>query len=235
MTKQEIEQTYEMLNQYHAQHLKSLGVKLPKLKNKGNYTMDALVLIYLAKDYPHTRVVSKAELTRFIQIFHPEHNDTQQARHLSAQRGWYILSGTRGDYASANIPEGHYQLKSLTESYPGFTAERRDCLISSDDFEALKAQYDHRCATCGSREGEAHRYWKNTKTKLQRGHMNPHKALKAGNIIPQCEKCNQADRNWWIYDAKGRVISVANERAIDKASEEVKRQIYKRLKKHFNQ
>ena len=40
--------------------------------------------------------------------------------------------------------------------------------------------------------------------------MDPSKPLEPGNIIPQCEKCNRADRNYWIYDEKGRVVGIAN-------------------------
>ena len=41
--------------------------------------------------------VSKQELTDFIRQFYPETNDVQQARHLSKQKGYNIISGTRGD------------------------------------------------------------------------------------------------------------------------------------------
>ena len=89
---------------------------------------------------------------------------------------------------------------------------------------------DYRCATCGSKEGEQHRYWKNTKTILQKGHMDPSKPLEPGNIIPQCEKCNRADRNYWIYDEKGRVVGIANEKVVDKCPKSLKIKIYERLK-----
>jgi len=57
--------------------------------------------------------------------------------------------------------------------------------------------------------------------------------LEEGNIIPQCEKCNRADRNYWIYDKKGRVVAIANEKVIDKCSKEIQLKIYERLKKKF--
>ena len=40
--------------------------------------------------------------------------------------------------------------------------------------------------------------------------MNPSKPLEAGNIIPQCQVCNRADMDRWIYDKTGRVIEVAD-------------------------
>lgn len=90
----------------------------------------------------------------------------QQARHLGAQQGWCILSGERNDLASEGMKSGEYRLQTLEECYPGFTAERREEQMDADYWEALKAKYDYRCACCGSREGEPHRYWKNTLTKL---------------------------------------------------------------------
>jgi len=62
-----IKKTYDMIREYHVNHLKQYGVKLPKLADaEGNYTKDALVLVYLAQGYPKTREVSKGELTQFI-------------------------------------------------------------------------------------------------------------------------------------------------------------------------
>lgn len=60
--------------------------------------------------------------------------------------------------------------------------------------------------------------------------MDPSKPLEPGNIIPQCEKCNRADRNYWIYDEKGRVVGIANEKVVDKWPKSLKIKIYERLK-----
>lgn len=232
MDEKQINEIYGLICQYHKQYLKQSGVALPRLFNKSNgeYTKDALVLIYLAVNYPNTNVVTKDELTRFIQKYYPNTNDVQQARHLAAQKGWYILSGTRKD---PGLNPGEYKLKTLEQYYPGFTKERRVFSEDDDYFESLKKTYGYCCATCGSIEGKPHRYWKNTITVLQKGHMDPSKPLEDGNIIPQCEKCNRADRNNWIYDAKGRVISIANPKVIDNCSLEVKREIFNRLEKQL--
>ena len=90
---------------------------------------------------------------------------------------------------------------------PDFNSNRRKDF--SGDFESIKAKYDYRCATCGSKEGEKHFIEKSIITTLQQGHMDPSKELKEGNIIPQCQFCNRADRNRWVYDAKGRVVEIA--------------------------
>ena len=233
MNKAEIIATYDVIKKYHETHLALKGVDLPNLKKGDNFTKDALVLVYLAQNYPNTSVVTKSELTKFIRKYYKDTTDVQQARHLAAQKGWYILSGTRKDNNSLNLNSGEYKLISLTECYPGFTKERRDYKEDGDFFELLKEQYGYCCATCGSKEGEPHRHWENTKTVLQKGHMNPLKPLEEGNIIPQCEKCNRADRNYWIYDKKGRVVAIANEKVIDKCSNDIQKKIYERLKLKF--
>lgn len=234
MNDEQILKTYSLIEKYHNSHLKQHGVKLPKLKQGGKYTKDALTLVFLAQNYPDTQVVSKTALTEFIKQYYPDVNDVQQARHLAAQKGWYILSGTRKDNNSLGINAGEYKLVSLEEFYPGFTHQRRELQEGEDFFEALKAQYDYRCATCGSKEGEPHRYWKNTTTVLQMGHMDPQKPLKEGNIIPQCEKCNRPDRNYWIYDAKGRVVGIGNEKVVDTCTPEMQKKIFERLKTILN-
>ncbi|MBQ9940897.1 MAG: hypothetical protein IJO74_05100 [Clostridia bacterium] len=234
LTTQEILSTYKLISEYHKKYLKKYGVILPNLHKGDSYTKDALVLIYLAQGYPDTKIISKTELTEFIKIYYPNTNDVQQARHLGAQKGWYILSGTRNDNTSINIPSGSYKLKSLTECYSGFTAERREELFSGDYWENLKKAYGYRCACCGSEEGRKHRYWNNITVVLQKGHKDPTKPLEEGNIIPQCESCNRPDRNYWVYDDKGRVISISNEKVIDGCSRKVQKAIYSRLYKKFN-
>lgn len=159
--------------------------------------------------------------------------DVQQARHLGAQKGWFILSGTRKDSASEKIKPGEYKLNSLECCYPGFTAERRTKIVDDNYWENLKKQYDYRCACCGSEEGKPHRYWKNTITVLQKGHKDPSKPLEPGNIIPQCDKCNRPDLNYWIYDDKGRVVAIANAKVIDHSSKSVQKAVYKRLYRKF--
>ena len=230
LTESQIQATYDLLVDYHGRYLAAQGVKLPALrKPDGGYTQIALTLVCLAQGYPDTKTVSKSELTRFVRSFYPQVNDVQQARHLSAQHGWYILSGTRNDDRTLDVPPGEYKLVSLETAYPGFNAERRADAVGSDDWERLKEAYGYRCACCGSEEGQAHLRWPETVTRLQKGHMDPSRPLEPGNVIPQCESCNQADRNFWIYDDKGRVVGVANAAVVERSSEKVQQAIYERL------
>ena len=64
--------------------------------------------------------------------------------------------------------------------------------------------------------------------------MNPNKPLAPGNIIPQCEKCNRADRNNWVYDERGSVIKIANAKIVKRSDKKVRWKIYKLLYKEFS-
>lgn len=209
MNEKQILETFELVSGYYEKYLKNFQVKAVNLRDKsGKYTKDALVLVYLAKDYPHTRTISKAELTEFVRKFYPKVSDVQQARHLSKQSGYYIISETRGDIGE-QIPSGYYKLIDLTRPYPSFKSNRRKG-IHFLDFEELKKEYHYKCATCGSIEGQAHNIRTHELTKLQVGHMDPTLPLKPGNVIPQCQVCNRPDRDRWIYDKTGRVVEIAD-------------------------
>lgn len=218
-----------MIRNYYDRSLKPAGVKLPRLKNGKKYTIDALVLVYLAQSYPNTRKISKEELTQFIRFYFPNTNDVQQARHLAAQKGWFIAAGGR-DNRDVHLERGEYQLITLEKPYRAFKGHR---IEKTEDWESIKAQYNHRCATCGSKEGEPNIHWPNTITKLQKSHMDPHRGLVLGNIIPQCQKCNRADRNNWVYDERGRVIKLAFPPVIKRSDDRVRWEVYKILYDEF--
>lgn len=233
LTKVQIKKQYRFIKECHSKYLKKFGVKLPKLYDKDKkITKNALVLIYLSLGYPKTREVTKTELTQFVRKFYPETNDVQQARHLGAQDGWWIVAGGR-DNIVLIVKKGNYQLYSLEKPYPSFKKGHR-MIIGTDNWPKIKQQYSFRCATCGSREGEPHFHWSGTKTKLQKAHKDPNKPLVAGNIIPQCQKCNRGDRNRWVYDDKGRVVRLANANFVKNFDKDVRRKIYKILHKEFN-
>lgn len=134
------------------------------------------------------------------------------------QSGFYIVSSRRGNYLPEDKPppdKSSYLLVTLNEPHPAFLLARRS--DTDADFEAIKQQYDYRCATCGSREGEFNLRYKRVRTELQKGHRNPRLPLEGENIIPQCQFCNRADRNYWVYDERGRVIGVADLKPIQKS------------------
>lgn len=210
MTTKEIERIYAIIKEYHEKYLSIFDIKLPRLRNGDSFTINSLVLVYLAKNYPKTKIVSKEELTQFIKNYYPNVNDVQQGRHLARQNGWYIVSGQRGDITEIKIPSGSYKLISLEKPYPAFTSHR-NINFSGNFWEDLKKTYHNRCASCGSPENTANYINPSAVTQLQQGHMNPEKPLEKGNMIPQCQECNRGDRNRWIYDKRGRVVGMTQE------------------------
>jgi len=230
MSDNQIEEIYNIICYYHNKYLKKFGVHLPELRKFGKFTKDALVLVYLACDYPKTKVITKSDLTNFVRQYYPDTLDVQQARHLGAQQGWWIVAGGR-DNIVLELKRGEYQLYTLEQSYPSFKQGHR--IKNTDDWQAIKELYNFRCATCGSQEGQPHFHWRETKTILQKAHKNPNKPLIAGNIIPQCQKCNRADRNRWIYDDYGRVIKLANANFVKNFDKDVRFNIYKILYNEF--
>ena len=180
MTKKEIEEVYQIIKDYHEKYLKKPGVKLPKLKDAyGNYVKDALVLVYLAKFYPSTVSVMKDELTEFIREFYPKTNDVQQARHLGAQKGWFISAGGRDNVHVKK--SGEYRLITLERPYPHFKGHR---IEATGNWETIKQQYGNRCATCGSEESKKNLHYPNTITKLQKAHIDSSKPLVEGKHHP---------------------------------------------------
>ncbi len=219
----EIEKLYQMVSKLHAENLANEGVRLPKLRKKlrdgtEKFTIDALVLVFLAKGYPDTRWVSKDELTQFIRKFYPNTNDVQSARHLGMQSGFYIVSSRRGNYLPKDKPppnQSSYLLVTLETAHPAFARGRRE--LRADSFEAIKRKYNYRCATCGSEEGKPNLRYPAVYTQLQQAHRNPKLPLTEENSLPQCQFCNRADRNYWVYDSRGRVTGIASIKPIQKS------------------
>lgn len=150
------------------------------------------------------------------------------------QEGWNIVSGTRGD--GNNIPSGSYKLITLKSTHPSFVPNRRAGFTG--DWDTIKVRYNYCCASCGSKEGCEHLFRSGVIVRLEKGHMNPNLPLEEGNIIPQCQICNQADRNRWVYDKTGRVIEVADtsdgygvvKSFVQRASKSTLQKLYKFIK-----
>ena len=93
-------------------------------------------------------------------------------------------------------------------------------------------EYNHTCASCGTKIGEYHRFDSKFKVEvLEQGHMNPNKPLARGNIIPQCRWCNKTARSDFTFDEQGRPRAVASIRPVKRADPEVIENIKKYLKK----
>ena len=227
--KNEIEKLYNIiLNEYNSS-LEKYNVKMPKLYSNGNYTLNALVLIYLFSKIG--KIVSKQELTDYLRTMGFDINDVQQARHLAQQSGWYILSGTRGDYECKNlgIKSGEYMLKTIKEPYPSYKNLKRTESLNAGSWDELKKIYNYRCATCGSKEGDANFLYPASTTTLQQGHKDPSKPLTIDNTIPQCPFCNRASRNYFVFDNKGKVEKINDPKFVLRSEKSVQLEMLKLL------
>ena len=225
---EEIQDIYETLVKEHAEHLSMYGVKMPTKSS-----IKALWLIFLRKHLGS--LVHKDNVSSFVESVKQGSGLDQQVRHLSAD-GWYVLNrGDKIQNEDALVPPGYHVLVTTENPKPNFLykALKRAGRISAKNFEQLKAVYDFRCATCGSIEGKPNLLDPNKRTELQQAHIDPAKAPVLGNVIPQCQVCNQAYLDDFIFDEKGRVTAVASFRPVRGAHKEIRRSIFEELKREF--
>lgn len=199
---------YECYKREAAEEKGKTNFKFPIFEHGGEITKNALVLIALYVAFKKGLYwVPKNALNKLT-----KGNDSQQARHLKRQGFPTINSDSWTEQTGLpKPPEGAFSY-ALLGTYVLEPAPHRKKGLNTDDFEKIKRAYKYRCATCGAEEGKEHYnpyYATKEIVKLQKGHMNPHKPP-AGNIIPQCQFCNRAYRNWWVFDRNGRVIGIAD-------------------------
>ena len=216
----------EILDQYQ-KYLAPYGVKPLKT---GTNAMYQLILLY----YYQGKAVSKDVITKFVQTYNPSASGDQQVRHLSAQKGYYIL-GKNAQFNNEKMPLGYYLLVNLIQPDPAWcnNENKRRIILTTDDFDSIKQEFNYCCATCGMKEGTIHRYTGKVIT-LQKGHIDPSKPLEKGNIIPQCEYCNQnIYKNDYVFDESGYPKYIYNPKYVLKSPLSIQQQIYNILKLQF--
>jgi len=226
MSPEERGQWYQTVKEEHDTHLQQFDVKLPKANSAR-----ALQLIFLRK-YMGT-LVHKDTISAFITNVSPNYGKDQQIRHLASD-GWFVLN--KGDKIRGEetpVPNGYHVLVTTEEPKPTFLfkAIKRAGRMSAQNFEQLKHVYGNRCATCGSIEGKPHLQFPTKRTELQKGHMDPNKPLTLENTIPQCQVCNQTYQDDFVFDEKGRVITVASAKPVLRSDERTKKIVLEALEK----
>jgi len=199
--------------------------RFPNFEESGAVTKNALVLIILYLAFKNYALRGSREASPWVSkkiLDNLIGGDSQQARHLPRNYGFKIISSKKYKIYQANpsgvdlppppsLPrrEHWYTLADLRLGNP---SPHRKLGVTEEEFEKIKKTYNYRCATCGAEEGKLHYnpYYDREIVQLQKGHMNPLKELEPGNIIPQCQFCNRAYRNWLVFDRNGRTIGVAD-------------------------
>lgn len=227
MSREEIDQWWNILVTEHATYLEQYGIKLPQMD-----TARALQLIYLKKY--EGKLVHKDTISAFVGTIIKDAGKDQQVRHLGSS-GWYILNKSDKIQNSEEIVPSGYHILITTESpKPSYLNKqlKRAGRMSAVNFNQLKVVYNSRCATCGSPEGRPNFQSPDTRTILQQGHKNPHHALSLENSIPQCQFCNQVYKDNYVFDDKGRVRAVASIAPVVSAEKSVRDDIYQALKEN---
>ncbi len=179
-----------------------------------------LSVLYLYRD----REVDKNEIADITRHYNPDAGRDQQVRHLKRD-GWNI-----GD------KPGVHRLNPFVPSAEFIRdKDRRRAVLGAGTFEEIKEAFDYRCATCGAEEGKTSPRYGDAPVKLQKAHRDPFGAGdNPDNIIPQCQYCNRAYLDDWVFDKKGRAHSIASVRPVARAREVVQLDVLRWLKNKFH-
>ncbi len=211
-TPSELQKAWEDIQRLHTQYLAVHEVIIPKVDDYAAHNRSLqLAVLWHYRD----REVHKDEVSAIAQRDRPGAATDQQIRHLKRD-GWDI-----------GPKPGRHKLNPFRPSQE-FVNEnaRKRMRLGAEDFESVKQAFGGRCATCGATEGEPDPRYGSNVVRLQRGHRDPHEAGDdPENIIPQCQFCNQAYRNDFVFDEKGRATAVASVRPVSRASSAVQREI----------
>ncbi len=208
------------LQEIHREYLAVHQVKIPSATHYADTNKSLwLAVLYLYQD----REVHKNTMSAIAKRDIPNAAADQQVRHLKRD-GWSI-----GD------KPGLHRLNPYKPSLAFLNAEaRRRSRLTASDFEGIKEAYGKRCATCGATEGRPDPRYGDEMVALQQGHQNPHKrGDDRENIIPQCQFCNRAYKDDYVFDNKGRVRAVASIRPVERANENVQQKILDWLVEKF--
>lgn len=217
VTPTDLNKAFDAISKDWNAHLKDSGIKLPAKQTAKWYQLTAL-------KHFQGKAVHKNDISMLISRHTEKPASDQQVRHLKTQGGWYVLN--RGDSYVDNgteiyNPDGCHALITTTLPHPDATLERRSA-VKKGDWIRLLEQYDHRCASCGTKLGEHHRFDSSFKVEqFERGHMDPNQPLAPGNIIPQCRWCNRTARGDFVFDSQGRPRAVANISPVARADSKV--------------
>jgi hypothetical protein len=192
--------TYALLEHAHTEYLKTHGVRLP-----GRGSGLGLALCCLA-EHPKTplsiETIRDYVTSRGVVL---SGGDSLQVRHLAKQNGWNMLKNGETAPDGQKVPKSHFMLLDLETPHPDFKAHVRSSTLTDTEWTTLKESYGNACVNCGSVEGQPMRWDRYSTTVLQKGHMDPRKAVALGNVIPQCRCCNQQYKDKAVFNERGYV------------------------------
>lgn len=223
-SKAALQKAWEDVQRLHKIHLAKHGVMIPEVSR---YDEHQKAMWLAVMHHFEGQDVDKNFMSEVADQDMPHLSQDQQVRHLKRD-GWEIQGSKAGLH--------RLDLSRPSSEFLNNEARKR-VRMGATSFEEIKSAYGYRCATCGAQEGEPNpRYGADDVVVLQQGHQDPHKAGDtADNIIPQCQFCNRAYRDDFVFDDKGRAKAVAGMGPIKRASLPVQRKIYKWLQDHLKE
>ena len=205
----------------HQRFLLKHGVKIP---NTDQYSTHSKSIWLSVLHHYFGQFVNKNLISDICKRDYPELGHDQQVRHLKRD-GWNLSSEGRGNH----------KLDPYRPSPEWINEQvRRTGRLTASSFQDIKTLYGHCCATCGAREGQPDPRYGSEEVALEQAHQDPNEhSNDPDNILPQCQFCNKAYKNDFVFDNKGRVKAVASTKAVRSASKKVQREILDWLKMKF--
>jgi hypothetical protein len=187
---------------------KKLQVKVPQLVSAANpkaYNITGLSIVYFYLNL--RKIVTKESLVLFLRRHGCCKIHSPNPRHFGMQNGFmFLVKNSFHPQYRRLLQPGEYCLYSITKAHPNFECNHRKEKVTKCGFEALRAQFSHRCAVCGSSEGQANLKNSAVRTVLERGHMHPRKPLTVANCIPICTVCNQVYQDRFVFNKRGIIV-----------------------------
>ena len=211
----------QIYNQLKKEYNKEIGLKLPNLKLNNKRVASGYTLVYLYANIG--KWCSRADITSFLSKKGFVVTDLSEVRKLYNSNGWYI----------ENKKGAGYKLVNVTETNPGFIPNKRVVTFINKEWVDLKNKYDNKCASCGAKDNQNHPQHPTRITKLERGHCVPGMDMSLGNIIPQCQFCNRAVIDKFIFSKSGSILTINKPELILKSPESVQKSVFELLKKKF--
>jgi len=207
-TEQQLKEAWAEVCELHREYLQVHEVGLPK--------EDSNQAIWLATlRHYHPESVHKDRISEIVRRQRPDAATDQQVRHLS-RKGWKLVTLKPGEHKI----DWHHPSSDFANQQA-----RRRGRLQAEDFSDLKKVFGNRCATCGATEGRPDPRYGDEAVQLQQGHQDPSGSSDLGNIIPQCQFCNRAYKDDFVFDAKGRVRAIASVEPVKRASLEVQAKV----------
>lgn len=207
--------TTEHIHRVYDQLLAKLR-KLPNVKwrpelyqreSDVDFAVTGLSLVFFTANL--RRIITKEQLIRFLRHHGCCEVAAPNPRHFGMQNGlFFLIKDSYHALAKRTLRPGEYCLYSLDKPHPSRPIAHRSVDLSGSSFAALKAEFDCRCATCGSRESEPNFKNSTVRTRLEKGHMDPLLPLSMDNCIPMCTVCNQVYKNRFAFNRRGFVVRV---------------------------